>query len=106
MSVIHKVASIKERRVKQNSQEFFDGKIADEIKNRDKLFKKFKKSKFHIDKDIYNAARYEVRKMIFDKKRSFFEKKLSESIGKPKDLWKELNPLGCLIKFLLVKLVL
>ena len=77
MSVIHKVASIKERRVKQNSQEFFDGKIADEIKNRDKLFKKFKKSKLHIDKDIYNAARYKVRKMIFDKKRSFFlEKKI------------------------------
>ena len=71
-SVIDKVAPIKERRVKQNSQEWFDGEIADEIKNRDKLFKKFKKSKLHIDKDIYNAARYKVRKMIFDKKRSFF----------------------------------
>ena len=75
MSVIHKVASIKERRVKQNSQEFFDGKIADEIKNRDKLFKKFKKSKLQIDKDIYNASRNEVRKMIFNKKKFFLEKK-------------------------------
>ena len=75
MSVIHKVASIKERRVKQNSQEFFDGKIADEIKNRDKLFKKFKKSKLQIDKDIYNAARNEVRKMIFNKKKFFLEKR-------------------------------
>ena len=36
--------------------------------------------------DIYNAARYQVRKMIFDKNRLFFEKKLTESIGKPKDL--------------------
>ena len=93
-SVIDKVAPIKERRVKRNSQEWFDGEIADEIKNRDKLFKKFKKSKLHIDKDIYNAVRYKVRKMIFDKKRSFFEKELSESIGKPKDLWKELKSLG------------
>ena len=75
MSVIHKVASIKERRVKQNSQEFFDGKIADEIKSRDKLFKKFKKSKLQIDKDIYNAARNEVRKMIFNKKKFFLGKK-------------------------------
>ena len=33
--------------------------------------------------NIYNAARYKVRKMIFHKKRSLFEKKLSESIGKP-----------------------
>ena len=69
--MIDKVAPIKERRVKQNSQEWFDGEIADEIKNRDKLFKKFKKSKLHIDKDIYNAARHKVRKMIFDKKISF-----------------------------------
>ena len=91
MSGIDKVAPIKERRVKQSSREWFDGEIADEIKNRDKLFKKFKKSKLNIDKDIYNAARYKVRKMIFDKKRSFFEKKLSESIGKPKDLWKALK---------------
>ena len=94
MSVIDKVAPVKERRVKQNSQEWFDGEIGNGIKNRDKLFKKFKKSKLHIDKDIYNAARYKVRKMIFDKKRSFFEKKLSESIGKPKDLWKALKSLG------------
>ena len=91
MSLIDKVAPIK---VKKNSQEWFDGEIANEIKNRDKLFKKFKKSKLHIDKDIYNAARYKVRKMVFDKKRLFFEKKLIESIGKPKDLWKALKSLG------------
>ena len=29
--------------------------------------------------------------MIFNKKRSFFEKKLSESIAKLKDLWKALK---------------
>ena len=29
---------IKETQVKQNSQEWFDGEIANEIKNRDKLF--------------------------------------------------------------------
>ena len=40
MSVINRVAHIKERRVKQNSQEWFDGEIANAIKNRDKLFKK------------------------------------------------------------------
>ena len=67
MSVIGKVAPIKERQAKQNSQEWFDGEIADEIKNRGKLFKKFTKSKLQ---DIYNAARYKVRKMIFNKKRS------------------------------------
>ena len=97
MSVTEKVTPIKERRVKQNSQEWFDGEIADEIKNRDKLFKKFKKSKLYIHKDIYNAVRYKVRKMIFNKKTSFFQvnqKKLSECIGKSKDLWNALKSLG------------
>ena len=32
--------------------------------------------------------------MIFNKRRSLFGKKLSGSIGKPKDLWKALKPLG------------
>ena len=32
------------------------GEIDDKIKNDDRLFKKFKKSKLHIDKGIYNAA--------------------------------------------------
>ena len=45
MDVIDKVAPIKERRIKKNCQEWFDGEIVDEIKNRDKLFKKLKKSK-------------------------------------------------------------
>ena len=37
---------------------------------------------------------YKARKMIFNKKRSLLEKKLMESIGKPKDLWKALKSLG------------
>ena len=32
MNVIDKVASMKERKVKQNSKEWFDGEIANEIK--------------------------------------------------------------------------
>ena len=31
--------------------------------------------------------------MIFNKKRAFFQNKLTESIGKPKDLWKALKAL-------------
>ena len=53
MNVIDKVAPLKERRVKQNSQEWFDGEIADEIKNCDKLFRKFKKSKLQIAENDY-----------------------------------------------------
>ena len=57
MSVIDEVATEIERRMKKNSQEWFNEEIADEIKNLDKLFKKFKKSKLTADKDVYNATR-------------------------------------------------
>ena len=73
MNVIDKVAPLKERRVKQISHELFDGEIADETKNRDKLFKKFKKSKLQIDKDIYNAARFKLQKMTISKKEHFLK---------------------------------
>ena len=48
----------------KNTQERFDGEVAEKISVRDKLFKKFKKSKLHIDKEIYKIARYEVQKLI------------------------------------------
>ena len=58
MVAIDKVAPIKERRIKHNSQEWFDGEISEAIKNRDKLLKKLKRSRLHINKELYNAARY------------------------------------------------
>ena len=60
MGVIDLVAPIKLRRIKQNSQEWFDGEVAEKTSVHDKLFKKLKKSKLHIDKEIYKIARYEV----------------------------------------------
>ena len=93
MVAIDKVAPIKERRIKHNSQEWFDGEISEAIKNLDKLLKKYKRS-LHIDKEFYNGARYKVHKLIFNKKNDYFENKLNECIGKPKELWKALKSLG------------
>ena len=56
MGVIDQVAPIMLRRIKQNSEEWFDGEVVEKISVRDKLFKKFKKSKLHIDKEIYKIA--------------------------------------------------
>ena len=72
MRVIDLVAPIKSRRIKQNSQEWFDVEVAEKISVRDKLFKKFKKSKLHIDKEMYKIARYEVQKLISYKKKKVF----------------------------------
>ena len=57
MSVIDKLGSFKNKRVKGNSQEWFDGEVLESIALRDKLFKKFKRSKLNVDKEIYNKAR-------------------------------------------------
>ena len=56
--------------------------------------KKFKRSRLHTDKKLYNVAQYKVHKLIFNKKKDYFENKLNECIGKPKELWKVLKSLG------------
>ena len=56
--------------------------------------KKFERSRLHIDKELYNAARYKVHKLIFNKKKYYFENKLNDCIGKPKELRKALKSLG------------
>ena len=93
-SVIDEIAPCKTKRVKGNSKEWFDSVVSEGINNRDKLFKKFKKSRLPLDQENYKKAHYEVKKLIAEKKRNFFETKLSENIGKPKGLWKTLKALG------------
>ena len=44
-------------------------KISESIKYRDKLLKK---SRLHIDKELYTAVRYKVLKMIFNLKKDYF----------------------------------
>ena len=93
-SVIDEIAPIKEIRVKNNSQDWFDAEINEEIERRDKSLAKFKKFRLHSDNESYKKARNKVQRMIKDKKKIFFTGKLNENIGKPKELWKSLKSLG------------
>ena len=72
MGVIYLVAPIKSTRIKQISQEWFDGEVAEKMGFRDKLFKKFKKSTLYIDKEIYKIAQCEVQKLISYKEKRVF----------------------------------
>ena len=76
MSVIDKLACFKTKRVKVNSQEWFDGEVLEGIALRDKLFKKFKRSKFNIDKEIYNKARNKAYRLILQKKKRVLRKQI------------------------------
>ena len=94
MNAIDKVATMKKRQLKRNSQNGLMGKLPMKLKILINYFKKFKKSRSRIDKKIYNAARYKLQEMITNKRRAFFGNKLTESIGKLKHLWKTLKSLG------------
>ena len=77
-----------------DTQKWFSTEVLENKNTRDKLFKKFKKSRLHIDKELYKKAKYNTLKLIAAKKRAFFDDKLSENIGKPKELWETLKSLG------------
>ena len=75
MSVIDiKLAPFKTKRVKVNSQEWFDGEVLETIAIRDKLFKKFKPSQLNVDKKIYNRARNKSHRLILQKKKEITSK--------------------------------
>ena len=50
--------------------------------------------RFDIDKELYKKAKYDTQKFIAAKNQAFFDEKLSESVGKPKELWNTLKFLG------------
>ena len=65
MEVIDKVAPVKNKRIKSNSQEWFDIEISEKLIIQDKLFKKYKKTRLHVDKEIYKRAQSHCKKEIF-----------------------------------------
>ena len=93
-SVINKIAAFKEIRIKNYSHNWFDGEILDKNILRDKHLKKFKASRLNIDEQLYKEAKINVQKLIKIKKRDFYQEKLRENVGKPKELWKALKSLG------------
>ena len=62
-SVIDEIEHCETKKVKGNSKEWFDGLVSEEINNRDKPFKKLKKSRLPLDQENYNKARYEIEKL-------------------------------------------
>ena len=64
------------------------------IKNRDKLLKKYKKSKLEVDHQIYREAKFIASSLIKSNKINYFKQKIVENTGNSKKLWKTLNSLG------------
>ena len=92
-NIIDELALVKEIHVRKDSQEWMDQEVLDGIRIRNKLLTKYRTSKVHSDYVNFEEARNRVQSLTKERK-SFIIDKLSESIGKPKDLWKCLKPLG------------
>ena len=56
-NIINEIAPMKSLRIKNRINEWFDGEITEKNNERDKLFRKFKYSKLHIDEEIYKNAK-------------------------------------------------
>ena len=55
---IDNVAPVKEIRIKNNTQDWFNNEVAEAIKTREKYLKKFKKSNLQIDYNFYIETKY------------------------------------------------
>ena len=86
IEVINKIAPLKEIRINDRTQDWFDGEISYAITLRNNNFQIFKRSKSILDEQTYKNSKLFVQNLIKDKKKTFFENKLTENIGKPKEL--------------------
>ena len=58
---------MKENTQKRNTQKWFDGEMLEKLNLRNKLLKKFNKSRIHIDKELYTKSKYDALKLTVSK---------------------------------------
>ena len=57
MTAIENIAPCKTKKVKANTQKWFDKEVLENINTREKLFKTFKNSTIHNDKELYKKRK-------------------------------------------------
>ena len=88
MTVIDKIAVFKAKRVKENTQKWFDGEVLEELNSRHKLFRT---SRLHIDKELFKKVKYEMFKLIETKSRLLLKKKSQKVLIKENSYGNPLN---------------
>ena len=84
-STANKVAPLKNIRIKCLTEEWFDGEIIKIIINRDKLLKKYKKSKLTVDLEYYKKDKIQTKNLVHSKNH------IMENTGNSKKIWKTLS---------------
>ena len=63
MRVTGKIAPYTSKWLKGNTQKWFDGEVLEKLNLRNKLLKKFKKSRLHIDEKLYKKPKFDALKL-------------------------------------------
>ena len=58
---------MKQNTQKRNTQKWFDGEMLEKLNLRNKLLKKFNKSRIHTDKELYTKSKYDALKLTVSK---------------------------------------
>ncbi len=94
MGLVNRIAPLKSFRVKGFTEDWFDGEIKESIRDRDKLLRKYRKTKLEVDFEIYKSARNRAKYLIKSKKISFYRDTIQENKGNSKKMWATLKSLG------------
>ena len=69
ITIIDKIAPVRKIRIKNRSQEWFDGEISNAIETRQTNFNKFKRTKQLLDEKLFKDSKYYARDLIKNKKK-------------------------------------
>ena len=78
-------------RIQEDQEDWFDGELLREIRNKNKLHQKACITQNLTDWELSKVAKRNVRKLILKKKRNYITGKLNENYSTPKKFWKEVN---------------
>ena len=59
-----------------STQKWFNGEVLEKLNLRNNRFKKFKKSRLNVGKELYEKSKYDALKLLASKKQAFFEEAL------------------------------
>ena len=85
MTVIDSVAACNGKRVKGNTENYFDGEVLEKLRSRDKFFKALKKKRLHINKELYEKVKHNAQKLIAARKQAFFEENFKKVLTNQKN---------------------
>ncbi len=94
LCLVNQMAPLKSFRVKGYTEDWFDGEIKQSIRDRDKLLRKYKKTRLEVDFDIYKKARNKAKYLIKSKKICYYQETILENNGNSKKIWTTLKSLG------------